>query len=427
MHTTKQGRIAAWLLAIMLAGATVAFAEDSSAPVEAEEDDAVPAGVSYSLEATGGYFNVNNAYFVTDSKFDWMEGFARARGFYGFGHGAYVTAGGVVMATLQKDYYGNEDVNDGLLDQLALSMPDINGSGFGFTVGRQSLTLGDGFLIGDGYRDHFAAFWSIPLSFYDGVSVNWAKGPHHVTAFAVDLSPSFTVGDVRPEGIVAGGEFGWSPSEGNELAVAFLRRNDTSDIDYNPQAISVRGSHTRGPVSFAGEAVLESGSMGTTDMAGKGGHLDVAWNGEGTFKPTLKAQYFLFSGDDPDTEKDESYDPWQYTWSDWSSYYVGDLVASTVGSSSDMRSVVLQAGITPREGTGLRLLAHRFDHDKGDTKPFAYEFDLILDQSFGERFSAYVMAAHATPLDAAKLEWGEEAATQVFASVTWKFSGRLAQ
>jgi hypothetical protein len=106
-----------------------------------------------------------------------MEGFARARGFYGFGHGAYVTAGGVVMATMQKDYYENEDVNDGLLDQLALSMPDINGSGFGFTVGRQSLTLGDGFLIGDGYRDHFAAFWNIPLSFYDGVSVNWAKEP----------------------------------------------------------------------------------------------------------------------------------------------------------------------------------------------------------------------------------------------------------
>jgi hypothetical protein len=68
MHTTKQGRIAAWLLAIMLAGATVAFAEDTPAPAEAEEDDAVPAGVSYSLDATGSYHNVSIAYFVNDSK-----------------------------------------------------------------------------------------------------------------------------------------------------------------------------------------------------------------------------------------------------------------------------------------------------------------------------------------------------------------------
>jgi hypothetical protein len=156
-------------------------------------------------------------------------------------------------------------------------------------------------------------------------------------------------------------------------------------------------------------------------MAGRGGHGRVVV-GRGQVQAHAEGRYFLFSGDDPDTEKDETYDPWQYTWSDWSSYYVGDLVASTVGSSTDMHIGVLQAGITPREGTGLRLLAHRFDRDTGSDKPLAYEVDLILDQALGENFSAWVMAAVASPIDAAD---DEETSTQIFASVSWKFSGKL--
>lgn len=410
-----------------------ANAEDAPAPAAAEEEEGVPAGWSYDFDATASWHAVDNPYFGTDVA-HWREGFLRGRVRYGLPGGAYVTVGGVGTATMDTDYYGVGDEYDGLLDQLFVSLPDLGGSGLDLTIGRQNMTLGDGFLIGDGYRDHFAALWNIPLSFYDGVLASWAKGPNHVTAFAADLSPSFSTvvtdlsGDrvVSPDGVIAGGEFGWSPAEGKELAVAVVKRTDSSELEYEPMAFSLRGAWTMGAWGVGGEAVMESGTWGDTDLAGKGGHLRVTWAGEGKYEPALKAEYFLYSGDDPDTDdKLEAFDPLQYTWSDWSNYYVGDLLASTVGTASNMRITMLQAGMKPREGTGVRLLAHRFDRDQGDTKPFAYEFDAVIDQSFGDHWSGWLMGGWASPQDAAKLEWGDNTSTQVFAALVYKIGGKL--
>ncbi|MBI5168717.1 MAG: hypothetical protein HZA61_04430 [Candidatus Eisenbacteria bacterium] len=426
MFTHKQRSIAVWLLALLLAAATAARADEPAA--EAEEDDSVPAGLSYALEATASNHHVKGAWFTPDSSFDWSEGFARARVFYGFGKGAHVTAGGVVMRTQGTDYFGTQDENDGLLDQLALVVPNAGESGFGFTIGRQSFTLGDGFLIADGYYDHRAALWNIPLAFYDGVSANWTQGPHHATAFAFDVSPSFGDPGDPLEGFLAGGEFGWTPSEGNDLALGFVRMDETK-TDRTPFAVTVRGSSTRGPWVIGGEFVFEGGSMGDVDLSGRGGHAEVVWTGEGRFKPTVKLQGFWFSGDDPATDtEDEGYDPWQFGWSDWSNWYVGDLLGSTVLTSSNMRTLLAQVGLTPREGTGFRVLAHRFDRveTEGDS-PFAYEFDAVVDQELPHGLSAWVMGAYAMPLDAAKVEFGSENSMQLFAALSWKFSGKLAQ
>jgi len=426
------GLALAFLVAIPYAGR----AEDApAAPATAEESEGVPAGWSYDFDGTASWHAVDNPYFSTDVA-HWREAFVRGRVHYGLPAGAYLTVGGVGAVTMDTDYYGVGDEYDGLLDQLLVGLPHVGGSDLSLTIGRQNMTLGDGFLVGDGYRDHFAALWNIPLSFYDGVLANWARGPHHVTAFAADVSPSFTAvlsdlsGDreVAPDGILAGGEIGWSPGEGKELALALVKRTDDSEIAYEPMAMSLRGAWTRGVWGVAGEAVLESGQWGDTDLAGKGGHLRVTWAGEGKYEPALKAEYFYYSGDDPDTDdKLEAYDPLQYSWSDWSNYYVGDLLASTVGTASNMRIMMLQAAFTPREGTGVRLLAHRFDRAKADTEPFAYEFDAVIDQKFGEHWSGWLMGAYASPLDAAKLEFGDNTSTQVFLALTYKIGGKLSQ
>jgi len=424
MLTKKQGCLAAWMLALLLGSATMAWAEDPAAAEEAE-DDAVPEGVSYALDATLSYHNVDKLQFAPGA-FHWGEGFARARGFYGFGKGAYVTAGGVVMTTVKEDYFGTKDESDGLLDQLALVVPNLGESGFGFSIGRQSIVLGDGFLVGDGYYDRRAALWNIPLSFYDGATAHFAQGPHSLTAAVTDFSPSFAGPDVKTDGLIMAGQYSWAPKEGAELALTFVRADvDFDDEGSTPNAFSVRGKHSQGAVSFGTEIVIEGGELNGASLAGKGGHAEVMWQGEGRFKPSVKLQGFWFSGDDPDTGDDEGYFPWQYSWSDWSNWYVGDLLASTVGTASNMRIIMAQLGCEPREGTTVRLLAHKFDRVEATEKPFAYEFDAVVDQSLGERLSAYVMGAYASPLDGGKLEWGEDATMQLFGAVTWKFSGKL--
>lgn len=388
--------------------------------------DSTPPGASYTLETTSGYFNTDRAYFAPGAA-HWGEGFSRARLQYLFPSGVQFTAGGVLTTTVRKDYYGVADRNDGLLDQLSVSASDLGGSGLGITLGRQSIQFGDGFLIGDGYLDHRAALWSIPLSFYDGAKLDWARGTAHVTAFAADYSPSFEGAlGARPDGYLFGAEAGWTCSKGNEIALAYLRRHETSLIEDRAQAISLRGGWLRGSFSVAGEAVLESGTRTGTVLAGRGGHIAATWTSQARWQPTLKAAYFLFSGDDQATSEDESYDPWQFVWGDWSAYYVGDLLGSTVGTSSNMRIALVQLGVTPHKGTGVRLLAHRMDRDLADTRPFAYEIDAVVDQSIGEHWTAWIMGGLVTPLSAAELEFGSsERSTQLFASLTYKFGGRL--
>lgn len=427
MFSNHHRWMAALAAATLLFGSAAAFADEPAAEAE-EEDDAVPAGVSYSFDATLSNHHVKNAYFSADGIADWSEGFARARGFYGFGKGAYVTAGGVVMRTQGTDYYLTHDENDGLLDQLALVVPNVGESGFGFSVGRQSIVLGDGFLVGDGYLDHRAALWNIPLAFYDGVTAHFSQGPHALTAAVTDFSPSFAGPDVKTDGMIMAGEYAWSPKDGDQLALAFVRADvDFDDANSTPSAFSLRGKHAAGAFSVGGEFVFESGELDGAKLAGKGGHAEVMWQGASRSKPFVKLQGFWLSGDDPDTEKNEGYFPWQFTWSDWSNWYVGDLLASTVVTSSNMRIVVAQLGCEPREGTKFRLLAHKFDRVEAADTPFAIELDAIIDQDFGHGLSGYVMGAWAKPGDEGEAEFGPETATQLFAAVTWKFSGKLAQ
>ncbi|MFN8587157.1 MAG: hypothetical protein U0704_05085 [Candidatus Eisenbacteria bacterium] len=429
MFTHRNRWMAALAAASLLLGAAVAFADEPAAEAE-EEDDSVPAGVSYALDATLSSHHVKHLQFGPDG-FDWGEGFARARGFYGFGQGAYVTAGGVVMTTRNTDYFGVKDENDGLLDQLALVVPNLGESGFGFSIGRQPIVLGDGFLVGDGYYDRRAALWNIPLGFYDGATAHFARGPHTFTAAVTDFSPSFAGPDVETQGLIVAGEYSLKPKEGQELALTFVRADvDFDDANSTPYAFSVRGKHATGPWSFGTEIVFEGGQMDGADLAGKGGHAEVMWQGEGRLKPSVKLQGFWFSGDDPDTEENEGYYPWQYTWSDWSNWYVGDLLASTVGTASNMRIVMAQFGCEPREGTKFRLLAHKFDRVEAADTPFAVELDAVVDQDFGHGLSGYVMGAWAKAGDEGEAEFAAgdaEASMQLFVAVTWKFSGKLAK
>lgn len=420
-------------LVLGLVAAGAARAEDAE---EGEDEGGVPAGPSWTAEGTASFHTVSNAYFsdAIGTK-TWQEGFTKVRGFYGLPSptaDVWFSAGGVVMGTANEDYYGTKNQTDGRIDQLAIGVSKLGNTGLSAVLGRQDIIVGDGFLIGDGFRDSKAALWNIPQNFYDGLLVVWKNPRAHVIGTVVNISRSFTMGEKQNPGLVYGGEVGFDASETANAAVGVFRK-DISEWEGSDQtALSLRGSYGRNGVTASGEVVVENGDFGLGTMGAMGGHAALAWAGEQKMKPTAKLEYFYFSGDDTTTvDKFEGYDPWQFRWSDWSHYYVGDLIASTVGSSSDMTIAMLQLGATPREGTGVRLFAHRMDLQTGagrglvtgDKKPFAYEYDLVVDQALGDHFSAWVMGAYATPLDAAKAYIGDKSASQVFASVSFKFAG----
>lgn len=394
----------------------------------------------FDAEATASYHYVNHAYFGADfgvtpdplkRNFGWGEEFTRVRLHHGLWPGASLSVGGVVMGTTGTDYYGVKDEDDGLLDELAVNVTDLGSTGLRLVAGRQDLQVGDGFVIGDGYAESRAALWNIPVSCYDAGRADWQRGPWSALAFGARLSPTLRIGDVSPKGVVWGAEGAWSPAESRTLAAAYFQRDDDGDTQLDARAGSLRGSWSAGPAAIAGELVIEGGQDAGVDLEGRGGHLGVTFEPEARFKPRARLEYFRFTGDDPATAANEAYYAWNYRWNDWSTYYVADLVGSTLVTNSDARIGLLELGCEPRENTGVRLLLHRVDLDTGSSygglpdgagHGFADEFDLVIDQGFGDHWSAWVMGAYARPRAVAKSLLGTAKSGQVFASVTYTFA-----
>ena len=439
MNAAKRGT--AGLLAAVLVVGTVTLARAAGGDAAAGDSSvAAPPGFWFEVEATASYHVVNHAYFGADfgvtpdaskRSFNWGEGFTRLRANQRLGPGASVSLGGVAMGTAGTDYYGVKDKSDGLLDQLAVSVSGLGNSGLSLVAGRQDLQVGDGFVIGDGYLDTRAALWNIPLTFYDAGRADWQRGPWKALAFGARLSPSLRIDNLSPKGVVWGAEAAWSPAETRTLAAAWFQRADDGDTQLDARAGSIRGTWSAGPGSIAGEAVFEGGKQAGVSLKGRGGHLGVSIARETRFKPRAKLEYFLFTGDDPATAANEGYYPWNYRWTDWSTFYVADLMGSTLVTNSDSRIWMLEVGCEPRANTGVRLLLHRIDLDTGASygglpdgagHGFADELDAVVDQGFGDHWSAWVMGAYARPRAAAKSLVGSARSGQVFASVTYKFS-----
>ncbi len=438
MRRGRSGRPLAWLVIGCVALALAAGA--AWAQEESEESAAaVPAGFSYGVDATLSTHFANHPYFGADwgitsdpdrRNYAWGEGFTRVRFNYGLPAGLWVSTGGVVMTTQSTDYYGTDDEHDAMLDQLVVGF--AGGDGFSVSAGRQDLQVGDGFVIGDGYADHKAALWNIPLNFYDGLKAELARGPWHALAFGVRLSPTYGTAAQTAKGFLAGGELGWSAGEDRSLAVGWFQREDDGTMNLDSRALSVRGTLGCDVLRLGGEFVQQYGEQGMVDLKGRGGHADVTWSLPAFGDPYAQVQYLQFSGDDPSTPEDESYQPWQYRWNDWSRWYVADLMASTLLRNTDARIWKLELGWSPCEKGSIRLLLHQLDLDSGASwgglpagvgRGFADEADLVVTRELGAHWSAWVMGGYAHPREAAKELVGSANSGQVFASLSYSFSG----
>jgi len=437
-----------------LAGAPCAT--PCATPCAAGGDEACCAGGAartgfwYGGEWTSSFHYVNSAYFgadygITDdarkSDYNWGESYARLRLNYGFENGVWFSVGGLGALTLGTDYYGVEDDGDAKIDQLLAGLSYMGNSGLSLAVGRQEIVVGDGFLIGDGYNDGTAALWNIPLNFYDGARVDWNYGPWHALVFGAKLSPSYTMEvedpadpasllTLEPDGTQWGFEVGGKNQVGQELAIGYFRRDDTGATRLDAQATSIRFALPYSIFTLAGELAIERGETAAARLKGTGGHASLTAASESGIAPYGQVEYFYLNGDRSSTSADESFYPWNYKWSDWSRYYVGDLVASTLLTNSDARIWKVEAGVTPWENTSFRLLLHQMDLDTGSSygglpegvdRGFANEYDLVIDQGLGAGWSTWLMGGYVVPRDAAKALVGAAKSGQIFAGLTFEF------
>jgi hypothetical protein len=113
-------------------------------------------------------------------------------------------------------------------------------------------------------------------------------------------------------------------------------------------------------------------------------------------------RYARFSGDDPDSDEDEGYDPLFYSSSDWGLWDQGEILGEYVVENSNLKTHTVRLALHPTKRVTVSLLYYYFLIDEPraagvDSDQLARELDLILDYELNENVSFILVGAAAHP------------------------------
>jgi hypothetical protein len=124
----------------------------------------------------------------------------------------------------------------------------------------------------------------------------------------------------------------------------------------------------------------------------------VAWT------PKLTYRFAVFQGDDPDTSRNEAFDPLFPGFSDWGSWWQGEIAGEYFLSNSNLRSHMGRVHLAPNDALGTGVLVFAFDVDQpravgpGVTATdAALELDAYADWQLNSNVTISLVGAFASP------------------------------
>jgi hypothetical protein len=436
MNTRKTAWLmlfAAWTL---LAAAT---GRAQSAPLDAAQDkpkeaEARPTGLpsrvswTFNLDAGWGSFGFANSLFqnphnpgVPENLSDqWFEGYAKpalsgtfalksSGEFYGklsaVGERTYGEAPGSVGPDVSS--FGIDDLAFGWRSGKADRNPGEHA--VDLSVGRLPYKLGTGMLLWDGAAEGGSrgGYWTnARKAFAFGVLGVFKPGPHKVEGFYLDR-------DELPESQTGsklwGINYEFTHGEANTLGVTYFRT--MADADVRPDrdgmnVFDVRADTAPVPsvpdLSVAFEYASEK----------NGGLIDSnAWTFQGayqftkvTWTPKLSYRYAFFQGDDPHTANNEAFDPLFAGFSDWGSWWQGEIAGEYFLFNSNLISHMVRAHFEPSDAIGTGVIFYDFHIDQPasygptvtDTHA-AVETDWYMDWMLNDNITLSFIGAFASP------------------------------
>ena len=239
--------------------------------------------------------------------------------------------------------------------------------------GRQKWVLGDGFLIagdqptsGVGYGQQYdegGAYYMNPRRVFSQTAIlNIDTGtPWKFDAFYIESEKA-----QNGKRAIAGGNVDYVDAKWGSIGVTYIRglnveRPDYTVLPFTPATedaniYSIHGNTSFGIKDFtlAGNYVNEQGPARTGALvAQQNASLDAyAWYimpsytfSSATWTPTVYYRFASFSGDDPNTAKNEGYDPLFYGATGYNTWFIGEIAANYSGpfsSNADVHSIGLK-------------------------------------------------------------------------------------
>jgi hypothetical protein len=252
------------------------------------------------------------------------------------------------------------------LDKAYVQLDRIGGLPLKATLGRQHITIGSQFLIGDGVYDGFSTksrqgVFHNPRKGFDAFRVEWDVKKTHFDSFIYRVDPTWDGGGGR-DGLLGGLDVShtFEQTKGTYAAGLFYR-SSRSNLDNDMAILNVRGEQSLKPVkglTVSGELAFEfagrcrNAAYCTTTgqkMNEQSWHAEVAYEAKTLcLRPFAEAGYVYYSKD---------FAPVATGFSDWGKWYLGNQIDWII-FGTNTKIIRAQAGLWPTSTIKLRALFH---------------------------------------------------------------------
>jgi hypothetical protein len=416
-----------------LAAATVAAAQDAppSAPAGQATDRSTglpaPLTWTFNFDAGWGSFGFANSLYDNpkepgvdeDLSDQWFEGYVRPALSWRWATPATSELYGTVSAVGERTYgsapdafgrdvssFGPEDLSVGW--RFGTS-PDVGEHGLDFSVGRSQYRLGHGLLLYDGAAEGGSrgGYWTNARKAFELAAIGRfrARG-HTVEGFYLDKD-ELDEGETgsRLTGVNYELQVGEDSTFGATYMTWFADARVAPERD-GLDVFNVRAYST--PIAQAPDLSFEFEYA--WERNGDALHSD-AWTLQGAYEfsgvgwtPTLTYRYAFFRGDDPQTGRNEAFDPLFPGFHDWGTWWQGEIAGEYFLSNSNLKSHLVRLHLAPGDAVGAGLLVFKFDVDQpGAVGPqvtaadVAFEIDAYTDWRLNSNFTISLVGAFADP------------------------------
>jgi len=265
---------------------------------------------------------------------------------------------------------GLDDTHDWTLEQGNIGwktgdlFSGLEDDTFSITIGNQDYLIGTGLLIADGGGDGAErGGWYLGMrkAFKNSAIVRLASKELLAEAFYLENQPRS--GGI--EGDVAGGNleyhFGDKLTLGGTYMLVDANVPDVDKLDvYSGRAnwMPLTG------LSLSGEYVYQKSDQIKAD----GWYAQAAYEAKDvSWSPVFSYRYATFTGDDPDTVRNENFRSIAYGYTDYGFWYQGEITGNYPLGNSNLSSHLLRAKMQPSEKVTLNLMYYNFTLDEPAT------------------------------------------------------------
>jgi len=385
------------------------------------KDEARGTKLEFSADVLGAWYQSNDSWFGESASFlgantdKWADiGIEPALSFEtGLGKGTFFgLVSGVYTSTTGDDAsgltVGLDDTSEMTLEQgnVGWKVEDLfermAGDTVSITIGRQDYSIGTGLLINDGGGDggeRGGWYLGMRKAFSDSLIARLDTDKWLVEGFTLKNQPR----QGGTQGEAYGANVEYKIGEDTRFGGTYMQVDSnvpgSAKLDVASGRVNWRAGNGFG---VSGEYVDESSSQ----ITATGYYGEVSYASKGNWSPVFSLRYAHFDGDNPATPQDERFREIAYGYTDWGTWYQGEITGEYALGNGNVVSQMFRAKMNPTEDVTLNFMFYNFTLDQPasfgvTSKNWGDEVNVTVDWAVNDRVLVTGVLGMLMPGDAA--------------------------